>query len=73
MRNAKLNHTLSTFQSLREPIQEYNVDTIREEIKSYLASALHLFELQPSGLKTTAHPSTQSYKTQSNNAHSLSA
>ena len=73
MRNAKLNHTLSTFQNLREPIQEYNVDTIREEVKSYLASALYLFELLPSGPKTTAHPSTQSYKAQSNNAHSLGA
>ena len=53
--------------------QEYNVDTIREEIKSYLASALHLFEQLPSGPKATGHPGTQSYKSQSNNAHSLSA
>ena len=41
------------------------IDTILEEIKSYLASALHLFELLPS--------STQSYKAQSHKAHSLSA
>ena len=40
--------------------QEYNVDTIREEIKSYLASALHLFEQLPSGPKATGHPGTQS-------------
>ena len=41
------------------------IDSILEEIKSYLASALHQFELLPS--------STESYKAQSNNAHSLSA
>ena len=53
--------------------QENNQKNIREEIKSYLASALHLFEQLPSGPKTTGHPGTQSYKAQSNNAHSLSA
>ena len=65
VRNAKLNHTLSTFQNLREPKNIMYIDTILEEIKSYLASALHLFELLPS--------SSQSYKPQSNNTHSLSA
>ena len=37
--------------------QEYNVDTIREEIKSYLASALHLFEQLPSGPQGILVPS----------------
>ena len=49
------------------------VENIQEELKSYLSSALQLFEQLPSGPKTTGHPGTLSYKAQSNNAHSLSA
>ena len=39
--------------------QENNVENIRGEIKSYVASALHLFEQLPSGPKTTGLPGTQ--------------
>ena len=49
------------------------VENTQEELKSYLSSALQLFEQLPSGPKTTGHPGTLSYKAQSNNAHSLSA
>ena len=45
--------------------QENNVENIREEIKSYLASALHLFEHLPSGPKTTGPPGTQPNEAQS--------
>ena len=45
--------------------QDNNVENIQEEIKSYLSSALHLFEQLPSGLITTGHPGTQSYQAQS--------
>ena len=45
--------------------QENNVENIREEIKSYLASAAHLFEQLPSGRKTTGPPGTQPYEAQS--------
>ena len=45
--------------------QENNVENITEEIKSYLASALHLFEQLPSGPKTTGHPGTQPNEAQS--------
>ena len=44
--------------------QENNVENIQEEIKSYLASALHLFEQLPSRPKTTGHPGTQSNEAQ---------
>ena len=44
---------------------EDNVENIREEIKSYLASALHLFEQLPSGPKTTGPPGTQPNEAQS--------
>ena len=39
--------------------QEDNVEKIREEIKSYLASALNLFKQLPSVHKTTVHPGNQ--------------
>ena len=45
--------------------QENNVENIREEIKSYLATALHLFEQLPSGSKTTGPPGTQPNEAQS--------
>ena len=45
--------------------QENNVENIREEIKSYVASALHLFEQLPSGPKTTGPPGTQPNEAQS--------
>lgn len=45
--------------------QENNVENIREEIKSYLASALHLFKQLPSGPKTTGSPGTQPNEAQS--------
>ena len=45
--------------------QENNVENIREEIKSYLATALHLFEQLPSGPKTTGPPGTQPNEAQS--------
>ena len=44
--------------------QENNVENIREEIKSYLSSALHLFEQLRSRPKTTGHPGTQSNEAQ---------
>ena len=44
--------------------QENNVENIQEEIKSYLASALHLFEQLPSRPKTTGHHGTQSNEAQ---------
>ena len=42
-----------------------NVENIRAEIKSHLASALHLFEQLPSGPKTTGLPGTQPNEAQS--------
>ena len=45
--------------------QENNVENIRGEIKSYVASALHLFEQLPSGPKTTGPPGTQPNEAQS--------
>ena len=42
-----------------------NVENIREEIKSYLATALHLFEQLPSGSKTTGPPGTRPNEAQS--------
>ena len=45
--------------------QENNVENIQEEIKSYLASALHLFEQLPSRPKTTGPPGTQPNEAQS--------
>ena len=45
--------------------QENNVENIRGEIKSYVASALHLFEQLPSEPKTTGPPGTQPNEAQS--------
>jgi len=45
--------------------QENNVEKIREEIKSYLASALNLFKQLPSVHKTTVHPGNQPNEAQS--------
>ena len=44
---------------------ENNVENIQEEIKSYLASALHMFEQLPSRPKTTGPPGTQPNEAQS--------
>ena len=44
---------------------ENNVENIQEEIKSYLSSALELFGRLPSRPRTTGHPGTQSYQTDS--------
>ena len=53
--------------SLPEPArtQENNVEKIREEIKSNLASALNLFKQLPSVHKTTVHPGNQPNEAQS--------
>ena len=45
--------------------QEKNTENIREQIKSYLTSALHLFEQLPSAPKTTGPPGTQPNEAQS--------
>ena len=45
--------------------QENNVENIRGEIESYVASALHLFEQLPSGPKPTGLPGTQPNEAQS--------
>ena len=45
--------------------QENNVEKIREEIKSYLTSALNLLKQLPSVPKTTVHPGNQSNEAQS--------
>ena len=44
---------------------ENNVENIQEEIKSYLASAVHLFEQLPSRPKATGPPGTQPNEAQS--------
>ena len=55
------------FSTCTEPARtpKNNVQNIKEEIKSYLSSALTLFGQLPSGPITTGHPGTQSYQAKS--------